>query len=62
MMQPLKRFIQNALYYTNQVHNVNKLTPCGRLPCYCILQENLAKDDKFYVECYKSWVKFNNKG
>ena len=65
MMQHLKRFIQNALYYTNKVHNVhnvNQLTPCGRSPCYCFVHENLAKDDKFYVECYKSWVKFNDKG
>ena len=56
MMTPLKRFIQNALYYTNNVYNVNGLTPCGRSPCYCFLQENFKKDDKFYLRCYKSWV------
>ena len=61
MMQPLKRFIQNALYYTNNVNNVNGLTPCGRSPCYCFLQENLKKDDKFYLKCYKSWVVFTTK-
>ena len=56
MMTPLKRFIQNALYYTNNIYNVNGLTPCGRSPCYCFLQENFKKDDKFYLRCYKSWV------
>ena len=61
MMTPLKRFIQNALYYTNNVYNVNGLTPCGRSPCYCFLQENLKKDDKFYLRCYKSWVVFTTK-
>jgi hypothetical protein len=61
MMTPLKRFIQNALYYTNYVHKVNDVTPCGRLPCYCILQDNLTKDDKFYLRCYKSWVVFTSK-
>ena len=61
MMQPFKRFIQNVLYYTNNVNNVNGRTPCGRLPCYCILQENLKKDDIFYLRCYKSWVEFSEK-
>ena len=62
-MTPLKRFIQNALYYTNYIHKVNNVPPCGRLPCYCILQGNLKKgyNYKFYLKCYKSWVDFSTK-
>jgi len=61
MMQPLKRFIQNALYYTGTTHRVNKLTPCGRLPCYCILREDLKKYDGKYLKCYDTWMEFNKK-
>ena len=61
MKQPLKRFIQNAVYYTNNIHNVKLLTPCGRSPCYCFLNENLKKNDESYLKCYKSWVDLTTK-
>ena len=60
-MRLLKRFIQSAFYYTNYVHRINNVTPCGRIPCYCSLQENLTKDDEYYLKCYKSWVDFTTK-
>ena len=36
------------------------LVPCGRNPCYCLVQR-LQKDDKDYIECYKTWDNYNRK-
>jgi len=57
-MYPFKRFIQKMLY-----HNTNcmSLIPCGRLPCYCVLQQNIQKDETEYLRCYQTWRKYANK-
>jgi len=56
-MKPLQRFIRTLLYHkTSSMNYVNPtLIPCGRQPCYCILQKDLHKNDTEYVQCYQTW-------
>ena len=57
MIYPFKKFIQKMLHHnTNYMNYVNRnLVPCGRLPCYCLLQKDLQRDDKEYLQCYQTW-------
>ena len=56
-MYPLKKFIRKILYHnTSYMNHVNRtLIPCGRMPCYCVLQDNLQINDKEYLQCYQTW-------
>ena len=63
MIPPLKDFIQKMLYHnTTYINYVNRnLIQCGRIPCYCILQGGLRRDDKAYLRCYQTWLKHSSK-